>query len=206
MKRRSQKGGEGMFENLFDKVKGYFTTNTNEQPENNNINQEPQSNSVTQDNRDSLESEQPTEPIQNEEQNNIVEKSENENQQGGKTKKKKKSLKLKKKKTARKKKSKKNKTKDRKHGSGSTIGKLQPEPEEEEWRPKSGDHGIIKYYGQHVIVEGLNGRKEVGKLIRMNGMGKGVPRSIILEGDNGSISQWVNIKKVTHPDERIGEI
>ena len=37
-------------------------------------------------------------------------------------------------------------------------------------------------------------------------MGEGVPRSIILEGDNGSISQWVNIKKVTHPDERIGEI
>jgi len=40
----------------------------------------------------------------------------------------------------------------------------------------------------------------------MNGMGKGVPRSIILEGDNGSIIQWVDIKKVTHPDERIGEI
>ena len=207
MKRRSQKGGEGMFENLFDKVKGYFTTNTNEQPENNNINQEPQSNSVTQDNRDSLESEQPAEPIQNnEEPNNIVEKSENENQQGGKTKKKKKSLKLKKKKTARKTKSKKNKTKVRKHGSGSCQGKPQPEPEEEEWRPKSGDDGIRNYYGQYVIVEGLNGRKEVGKLIRMNGKGKGVPRSIILEGDDGSTSQWVSIKSVTHPDERIGEI
>ena len=206
MKRRSQKGGEGMFENLFDKVKGYFTTNTNEQPENNNINQEPQSNSVTQDNRDSLESEQPAEPIQNnEEPNNIVEKSENENQQGGKTKKKKKSLKLKKKKkkTARKTKSKKNKTKDRKHGSGACQGK--PQPEEQQWKPKSGDLGITKYYGEYVTVEGLNGRKDVGKLIKMNGLGDD-PRSIELKSDNGSIIQWVDIKKVTHPDERIGEI
>ena len=40
----------------------------------------------------------------------------------------------------------------------------------------------------------------------MNGKGKGVPRSIILEGDDGSTSQWVSIKSVTHPDERIGEI
>ena len=201
MKRRSQKGGEGMFENLFDKVKGYFTTNTNEQPENNNnINQDYQSNSVTQVNPDSLESKHSTEPTEN----NINE--ENENQKGGKTKKKKKSLKLKKKKIARKTKSKKNKTKVRKHGSGSCQGKPQPEPEEEEWRPKSGDDGIRNYYGQYVIVEGLNGRKEVGKLIRMNGKGKGVPRSIILEGDDGSTSQWVSIKSVTHPDERIGEI
>ena len=69
-----------------------------------------------------------------------------------------------------------------------------------------GDDGIRNYYGQYVIVEGLNGRKEVGKLIRMNGKGKGVPRSIILEGDDGSTSQWVSIKSVTHPDERIGEI
>jgi|TARA_Y100000816_G_scaffold182911_1_gene132460 hypothetical protein len=205
MKRRSQKGGEGMFENLFDKVKGYFTTNTNEQPENNNINQEPQSNSVTQDNRDSLESEQPTEPIQNEEPNNIVEKSENENQQGGKTKKKKKSLKLKKKKIARKTKSKKNKTKVRKHGSGSSIGKPQPEPKESQWKPKSGDHGIRKYYGQYVKVEGLNGNKNVGKLIKMNGLGD-EPRSILIENDKEGTIFIANIKSVTHPDERIGEI
>jgi hypothetical protein len=208
MKRRSQKGGEGMFENLFDKVKGYFRMNTNEQPENNNINQEPQSNSDTQENQDSLESEQPTEPIQNnEDPNNIVKKSENENQQGGKTKtkKKKKSLKLKKKKTAGKTKSKKNKTKVRKHGSGSCQGK-QPNPNEEEWKPISGDNGIKKYYGQYVTVEGINGRKEVGKLIRMKGEGEGIPRSIELKCDNGSTSEWINIKSVTHADERIGEI
>mgnify|MGYP001441994620 FL=1 len=200
MKRRSQKGGEGMFDNLIDKVKGYFTTDTNEQPENNNnINQDYQSNSVTQVNPDSLESKHSTEPTEN----NINE--ENENQKGGKTKKKKKSLKLKKKKkkTARKTKSKKNKTKDRKHGSGACQGK--PQPEEQQWKPKSGDLGITKYYGEYVTVEGLNGRKDVGKLIKMNGLGDD-PRSIELKSDNGSIIQWVDIKKVTHPDERIGEI
>ena len=85
MKRRNQKGGEGMFDNLLEKAKGLFTANTNEQPENNNTNQ------------DSLESAHSTESIQdneeqnNEGQNNIVEKSENKEQQGGKTKKKKKS-------------------------------------------------------------------------------------------------------------------
>lgn len=189
-----------MFDNLIDKVKGYFTTDTNEQPENNNnINQDYQSNSVTQVNPDSLESKHSTEPTEN----NINE--ENENQKGGKTKKKKKSLKLKKKKkkTARKTKSKKNKTKDRKHGSGACQGK--PQPEEQQWKPKSGDLGITKYYGEYVTVEGLNGRKDVGKLIKMNGLGDD-PRSIELKSDNGSIIQWVDIKKVTHPDERIGEI
>ena len=200
MKRRSQKGGEGMFDNLFEKAKGFFTTNTNEQPENNNINQESQNNSVTQDNPDSLESERSTESIQNnDEPNNIIKERE---QQGGKTKKKKKSLKLKKKKkkTARKTKSKKNKTKDRKHGSGACQGK--PQPEEQQWKLKS---DITKYYGHYVIVEGLNGRKDVGKLIRMNGM-RDEPRSIVLEGDNGSIIQWVDIKSVTHTDKSIGEI
>ena len=74
-----------MFDNLFEKVKGFFTTNTNEQP---NINQESQNNSATQDNTDSLESEQYTESVQNNEKpTNDVEKSENENQQGGKTRK-----------------------------------------------------------------------------------------------------------------------
>ena len=201
MKRRSQKGGEGMIDNLFEKAKGFLTTNTNEQPENNNINQESQNNSVTQDNPDSLESKHSTEPTEN----NIDEENENEKQQGGKTKKKKKSLKLKKKKkkTARKTKSKKNKTKDRKHGSGACQGK--PQPEEQQWKPKSGDLGIQKYYGQYVTVEGLNGRKDVGKLIKMNGLGD-EPRSIELKSDNGSIIQWVDIKKVTHYDDRIGEI
>jgi len=208
MKRRSQKGGEGMFENLFDKVKGYFTANTNEQPENNNINQEPDNKSLAQEKPESLESEQPTESVQNnEESNNIVEKSENENQQGGKTKKKKKSLKLKKKKTARKTKSKKNKTKVRKHGSGSTIGKPQPEPKEQQWKPKSGDVGIQKYYGQYVTVEGLSGNKNVGKLIKMDGLGD-EPRGILIKNDKEGTIYIINIKSVTvtHPDNSIGEI
>lgn len=40
----------------------------------------------------------------------------------------------------------------------------------------------------------------------MKGDGEGIPRSIELKCDNGSTSEWINIKSVTHPDERIGEI
>ena len=216
MKKGVQKGGD-MVNDFKNYVQNMFSSTTSPETTNNEVNEsenrtsEEETKPGTSENRTSEEETKPgtsengtseeeeeTKPGTSENGN------ENENKQvgGKKNKEKKKSLKLKKKKkkTARKTKSKKNKTKDRKHGSGACQGKLQPE--EQQWKPKS---GITKYYGQYVTVEGLNGRKEYGKLIRMNGSGDD-PRSIVLEGDNGSTSVWINIKSVTHTDERIGEI
>tara|TARA_B100000424_G_C22486558_1_gene283311 strand:- start:48 stop:392 length:345 start_codon:yes stop_codon:yes gene_type:complete len=110
MKQKIIKGGEGMFDNLIEKVKGYFTSNTNESQKNENMNQGVENSSVAQEKPESLEDEKPIEPMQNnEQQDDNVEKSENEVQQGGKSKKKKKNLKKKKKRTTRKKSNKKSK-------------------------------------------------------------------------------------------------
>ena len=50
MKQKTIKGGEGMFDNLIGKAKGYFTSNTNEQSQNENMNQESDNKSLTQEN------------------------------------------------------------------------------------------------------------------------------------------------------------